>query len=316
MTPLKKARLLIRLTVADVAQKVGVSESTYQKWEAPGASIPAGKLKKLADILLASPDEFNVKPNDNFHFSLGKRTPTYINYFGELAIHFKSGKTLLFSVTAHQRDCFAEAYYQGNAFIPVIGMNNRSYLLSTQSILDVYLSDDAADACGPELYEPDGVNGLEEDEWCVVDQLEHADLWDVPCGFSLIRLAKMMKAFGHDPSSFEDDFPDGFDFDQVPAVVPLTTADRDKVYHYASAVRWQLANGVQRSEPFTDDALVNGFAEFFEMEGDCEEAAVYLDFDENAFSVMMRAESVDYLSCPTHALDRAMLRAAEAEIDG
>lgn len=317
MTPLKKARLCMQFSQAEVAGMLGVNQSTYQRWESSTSKIPEGKLGKLAESLDTTKAALLGAQQEDFYFLKsddGELTP---NYFGEIAIHFKSGTSLMFAISTHQRNCFAENYFDGNPFIPMIGMNNRSYLISRESILDVYLSDDSAGEYGPEeKYDEDGVKHVDEEEWGLVEAVADGLEFFEPEGVDTQKLAHILMILGKNPDDFRNFFPADFDFSQINRVEALNELLIKKIYHCATAIEWQLSNGRSRAEDLTDDALLKGFSEHLRMGGECEESSIYLDFEDRDFSVLTNSRSVNYLSCPTHAYERALLRELEQEIDG
>jgi transcriptional regulator with XRE-family HTH domain len=77
---LKQRRLELNLTMADVANKVGVSEATISRWESGDiANMRRDKIVLLAKALQVSPsfimgleEEHNVPELDNVYFSLAK----------------------------------------------------------------------------------------------------------------------------------------------------------------------------------------------------------------------------------------------------
>lgn len=316
MTPLKKARLCMHLSQAEVAKLMGINQSTYQRWETCSSKIPEGKIGKLAKVLETSENSLNGKSTEDFFFRRKSDGEMSANYFGELAIHFKSGTSLMFPVSVRERDNFAENYLGSNPFIPVIGMNNRSYLISRESILDVYLSDDSADAFGPEEYVQDGIQWVSDDVWGLIEALEPGlEYWEAPEGFDPMQLADTLVMMGYKPETMAGYFPQGFDFTKVQRTESLDSDTIDKITKCATTIEWQLANGKLRSEQYTEEAL-GGFKTFIELGGDFEESSIYLSFEENAFSVMSNSSSLNYLSCPTHAYVLAALKEIEEEIDG
>lgn len=317
MTPLKKARLNMHLSQSDVAEMLGVNQSTYQRWESSSAKIPVSKLDKLASVLLTTKDVLSGTVEDDFYFLKDEDGELARNYFGEVAIHFKSGDNLMFPINVRERNNFAENYFQENPFIPIIGMNNRSYLVSRESILDVYMSDDAADSFGPEEYKSDGFTGIDDQTWEIIEHIDSGfDCLDEDSEFDLDKVAHVMMLTGRSPDEFDDIFPADFDFSLIHRVESMSDEEIKTLFRCSTAIEWQFTNGKLRSETYTSDALIKGFADHFQKSGDCTESTIYLDFSDHAFSVLTSASSLNYLSCPTHAFEKAILEDLENEIDG
>jgi transcriptional regulator with XRE-family HTH domain len=316
MSPLKKARLRMNLSQSEIAEMVDVNQSTYQRWENSN-KIPTGKLPILAKILRITVNKLVDADADNFYFIQSDDGRLQRNYFGELAVHFKSKTSLLFSISVEQRNSFFKNFFGDSPIIPVSGMNNRSYLISRDSILDVYASDDASDSFGPEKYVQDGVglSSFNDLEWSLIEQCDHGEFIDIPEGLSLEQSARLIALCGLQPSDYEDVFPEGFDFSAAESITKLTNEELTSILSIARQVKWELSDGTVRQSGYGESEALRGIIRFFEMDGDADDEGIYLDFNASAFSVAIRASSMNYLSVPSHALDNATLEMREEELD-
>src|SRR4051794_25667943 len=89
---LKKIRLSHFLTQKEVAEKLGMSQPNYQRWESGAAPVPKRQLKRLARVLRTTADELLGKARPFDFFGIEPGADPERQYFGEVAIHFNSAK--------------------------------------------------------------------------------------------------------------------------------------------------------------------------------------------------------------------------------
>lgn len=145
---LKTLRSSMGLTQAQVAKKIGVSQPNYQRWEAGVVPIPADKLPKLAKVLRTTSDALTGKTRYS-QVAMTRGDRDFI-YWGEAAVHFKSGaEPIVFSISASEYTRL-QAVLQDptNAFFEALGLCNEHYVIRRDAISEVYLSDEAGDWLG------------------------------------------------------------------------------------------------------------------------------------------------------------------------
>lgn len=312
MTPLKSSRLRNNFSQAELADLMGVNQSTYQRWESAPSKIPAGKMGKLAEVLQTTKEALRGTIDKNVSYS--KDEDSEIVPDGQISINFKSGSTLAFTIPVRERNLFAKNYFLSKPFIPLVGTNNRSYLISRDSILDVFLTEDVSQAFGPEQFLP-GELAQDDEAWGLIEAAWAGMESSAPKGTNLHKAAQILMLVGSNPEHCDKFFPSDFDFTKVQPVESLPNDIIDEVNRCATAIEWRFTNGLTRSEDYTDTALLKGFSVILDLQGDCIDSSVYLDFAERGFAVMTSASSVDYISCPTHAYKRASLIALADETD-
>src|SRR5580698_2766632 len=95
-TPLKQRRQELDLTQVEVAKAIGVSQPTYQNYEAGTMAIPEAKLKRLAKVLRITKDEILGRPKAVNEALESRELPDDV-YWGEITIHFRVGVPLVLS---------------------------------------------------------------------------------------------------------------------------------------------------------------------------------------------------------------------------
>ena len=61
----KAARVNAKITQSDAAEKLGVAQSTLNRWENDG-SVPIQAVMKMCDLYGCTIDDFDLSPNTNF----------------------------------------------------------------------------------------------------------------------------------------------------------------------------------------------------------------------------------------------------------
>jgi transcriptional regulator with XRE-family HTH domain len=157
LSVLKRRRQELNMTQAEVAKAVGVSQPTYQNYEAGTIAIPPTKLKRLAKALRLTTDEIpsrskvssplvsssrqRIKPEPSIAQGEGQfDVDTYgdpLDYWGDIAIHFTVGQPLVLAIS-HDQHKRLFALVQGHAeFLPVYSMSNQIVGVRRAAITDL-----------------------------------------------------------------------------------------------------------------------------------------------------------------------------------
>ena len=169
-TKLKQFRVRAGMTQAKLAEKVGVTQPNYQRWESGSAPIPEEKLKKLAKVLRTSPEAvLGRHPPKEARF-YDDSAGDDLNYYGEVAIHFcGGGAPLLLSISEEAFSSLHHDLQLNPAFVTVKSLepiskspeedNEASELYETEEVLGVVFTtdEDAALPLNPSkeaLHEP------------------------------------------------------------------------------------------------------------------------------------------------------------------
>ena len=136
---LKKYRLLARLTQTEVAEAVGVSQPTYQRWESGTNSVPKTKVAKLAKILGITQRQVEGQSEPFDLLNVDASVSDERKYFGEVSIHFASGSPpLLLPITQAERLNLYAALQGEASFIQIESLDNRIVSVCRKAIADVF----------------------------------------------------------------------------------------------------------------------------------------------------------------------------------
>ena len=141
------------MTQAKLAEKVGVTQPNYQRWESGSAPIPEEKLKKLAKVLRTSPEAvLGRHPPKEARF-YDDSAGDDLNYYGEVAIHFcGGGAPLLLSISEEAFSSLHHDLQLNPAFVTVKSLepiskspeedNEASELYEAEEVLGVVFPTD------------------------------------------------------------------------------------------------------------------------------------------------------------------------------
>lgn len=313
--PIKRARLLAQMTQTSAALELGVSQSTYQRWEAGTLPIPENKVGQIAKLfgtgkaaVMATPPPFDMSGVDN---SIGNDR----KYYGEVAIHFISGGTpLLMPITeAVHEDLYADLQAD-EPFVRVDSLDNRMVFVRREAISDIYFSSDAYHDYGPEADRYDEILGVfpDDDLWQVAAVLD--DLADVDGDFDVEVLADAKAKLTLTDAELDTLIADGHvkpeDRQKVLAEVEART---EKFIAHARNVTWQM--GSCRRE-----VLATAGGQFFEWfrclaeDHDAHERAIFLPFEGYHRTIVINPAALDYICIPAHKYREGEIAASAIEL--
>jgi transcriptional regulator with XRE-family HTH domain len=317
---LKQFRVGAGMTQAKVAAAVGVTQPNYQRWEAGAAPIPKAKVKKLAKVLMTSPEAILGRHQPIEASLYDDSVSDDLSYYGEVAIHFcGGGEPLLLSIS---EDAFARLHrdLQGDAaFVTVESLANQTVAVRTKAIADVYFSSEAYDDYGPEhgtyvnhidLQIPDAR------DWEIIECLacnevgiEDFDPADVERVRNMIMITD---------EQYEKLVADGcIKAEDLESERAKNQVEADRILNMAHMTAYQLSTG-QRRSVYVDDPE-NLFNAFYEL----------IDFDERISAddmIRLKAEgrhriifinksALDYVAIPTHRFKEGSVEADAAALD-
>lgn len=293
MKPLQRIRISQFMTPQEVAEKVGTTEEDYRRWEVEGEPVPSQFLKRLAKAFEVTVDELLGKPKPFDMSATSKTIGANRQYFGEVAVHFPSGKNpLLLPISVAQRHTI---YQQMNnpdrSIIAIESLDNRTVLIPRAAIADMYLSSDAYDTFGPEDRDYYGYLGVYPDD----------EFW------------RIVADAGEDLAS--EEVPDEFDPAYVTQVLgfmsEMDDEGRDRFIARTQNITWQLRSGVLREALVDlDESLFGAVASFGDLD---DEAATHFEdhFHVSAEgyhrSIFINIDQAEWISIPSHRLHEAEL---------
>lgn len=288
MPRLKRLRLAVGMTQADVAKAMGMSQPNYQRWESGAARIPQGKLKKLARTLGTSITEILGNPPAFDRLGIDQSVGDDRTYFGEVAIHFIDQNAILLPISEAEREQLHHQFLRTSPFIVAESLDNRIVFMRRDAIADVYFSSDAYDNRGPEAY-PDFVGVFPDDRfWQIVEYLDSPDTLND--SFEENEVQSVIDQIGLDSSSGDDSAQDretGTGSDGM----------AQRFFDRAANMNWQLSFGRSRQEYVVDDTTL---FDTFEPLQDADEPddMILLPLGGYHRTILIRESAVDYISIP------------------
>ena len=322
-TKLKKFRVDARLTQANVADAVGVSQPNYQRWEAGTAPIPDDKLKKLAKVLKTTPEGILGRhppiQAGLYNDSIGED----LNYYGEASIHFcGGGAPLLLSISdgAHRR-LYRDLQHEA-AFVTVASLANQTVIIRTEAIADLYFSSEAYDDCGPEDAGfddyPDYVDIQMPDarDWEIVEALamDGIGLKD----FDAADVKRVTERIMITDEQYEELVANGsIKPEDLKEEREKNQKETDLIFTAATRTTYQLSSGARRSV-YVDgpEKLFSAFAELIEFgEEDLTMRMILLRAEGWHRSIFINKDALDYVSIPTHQYIEGRTESDAEELD-
>lgn len=314
-SPLKRCRLAVGKTQAEVASEIGVAQPTYQRWESGKTAFPKSKTKRLAKILLCSEDELFGKPKPFDLYGIDDQIDGDRTYFGELAVHFlPPGKPLLVPISEKERLRVGQQIEGNSRFIQIDSLDNRTIFVRSEAICDLYLSSDAYDTYGPDEYDdylgvyPDG------EFWKIVENIDCLDMIEDDHEQSAIDNALDHVICGTD--ELDEQLSKGeITVAQRKEIEDRHRADMERFRTRATSVVWQPTGRLPRSMYFDEDEVLYDTFSLFELFLEEGENFVYLSGEGYHRSAFVNLSHVDYVSLPSHRFDEGRLISREGELD-
>ncbi|NJO53595.1 MAG: helix-turn-helix transcriptional regulator [Bacteroidales bacterium] len=324
MVQLKQLRLRAGLSQRKVAERVGVSQPHYQRWETGVAEVPAEKVKRLALVLKAKPEQIQTKhmPKQVHLYPLEEdKVPDDQSYYGEVSVHFRSGKPLVLSIS---EAAFSKIYRDmqgGGHFVCVRSLMNQLVAIRREAITDLHLMSEAADTYGPEHDDYDDSNMLlqliDDRSWEIIERMEWDDnLEEEFDKDEVARVAEILKC------TTDDEFANLVAYGRIqPEDVEDYKANEaaklKTIFNFSRNVRYQFSTGKLRTLSVDDDeALYDATYAIFDDLFDKDDPFVRLPmaggYHEVAF---INLTTVDYISVPNHRFMRGYYEALEKEIE-
>ncbi|WP_196486840.1 helix-turn-helix domain-containing protein [Burkholderia stagnalis] len=312
MSPLKKRRLAAGLTQAEVAKAVDVSQPSYQRWESGNTPVPAGKLKKLARVLQTSVDEILGKAVPFDLFGIEKGVPDDRTFFGEIAVHFRTGGILL-PISEAARSNVLQQLFENRKFMVIESLDNRIVFVRCQAVADIYFSSEAYDTYGPEEYE-DHLGILPEDDfWKIIEHREMPEFLDGEVDAQ--RISEVLANIDLSDEALDDLVKVGEIAEGEREQARIDLNERvNELFERATTISWQLSSGKQRREYIGDAKDVFLTLNLLEEDGGFD-SMICLPLEGYHRTIYVSPRELDYLYVPKHRYREAELEVLE-ELDG
>lgn len=315
-SPLKRARLLAHITQTVAAGELGVSQSTYQRWEVGSLQIPEKKLGQICKlfgtskaIILGAPEPFDP-------FGIDKSIGDDRTYYGEVAIHFKSGGApLLLPITEAVHGELFSSLQQDELFVKVVSLDNRMVFVRRSAVSDIFFSSEAYDDYGPEVDRYDEILGIFPDDnfWCVAEVFDY--LSEIEDEFSPELLADAKSKLTLTDTELEGLIANG----SVPVenrqrVRAEIDARTEKFIARARNIVWQM--GSSRREELAPESgqLFERFG-WFEEDSEANERPIFLVTEGYHRTIVINPAALDYICIPAHKFREGEMEEAESELE-
>lgn len=314
-SPLKRVRLLAHMTQTNAAGELGVSQSTYQRWETGTLQIPEKKVAQISKLFGTSKAAILGTPQPFDLFGIDKSIGDDRTYYGEVAIHFKSGGTpLLLPITEAVHENLFSSLQQEEPFVKVESLDNRMVFVRRDAVSDIFFSSEAYDDYGPEVDRYDKVLGIfpDDDFWRVAEVFDY--LSDVEDEFDPVFLADAKAKLTLTDAELEELIANGSvkpeDRQKVRAEVDERT---EKFIARACNVTWQMGNC--RRDVLAPDSrqLFERFG-WLEEDSDAHEGPIFLITEGYHRTIVINPTALDYICIPAHKLREGEIEEAESEL--
>lgn len=315
---LRRARKARKLTQVQLAEQVGVNQATLARWETGKAAIPAEKASLLSAMLgvavsaadsrsaLVSPK--SPHQNDEREVKDGPR------YFGEVAVHFRSGgRPLMVSIEEAARSrIYAQFDERSIPTLTFETLDNRTVYVRKSAISDLHFSGDAVGAFGPEHARYGeavrGIASTDDRQFAEPEADDDCDPVDAFAGRPLGVSSEFWRALSNYPldESTPADIGDAVE-------VALASNDARTYELLASYMFWQVEKAQRRGMPCSNEPGLSDGLFVLDLGGVEDNEMLHLCCGSAGgyhHSVMVNFSSLEYLTVPTHMLEDSHRAAA------
>jgi len=309
---LKHFRVAAGMTQTKVAKAVGITQSTYQRWEVGSIDIPDAQLVKLAKLLKSTSEALLGRHAPIRAALYDDSAPQHLQYYGEVAVHFQSGcEPLLLSISEEARDHLFQSLHLNRRFVTVKDLGNRTVAIRTSAISDLYLSSEAYDDYGPEHHDAGYKEGTplqfpDPRDWEIIECLACDDVGIDD--FAELDVKRIEEAVTITEQQYATLIADGYiKPENLEAEKTKNAAVTEEIFEMATSVVYQLSNGKRRRVSVMFCNLYEAFGDLVEDGGENfdKDSSILL---QNGYhrSVFINPDAVDYISIPTHLLDKSI----------
>lgn len=313
---LKYHRVQNAKTQAEAAKAAGVTQPTYQRWETGRAEVPKTALAKLAKYFKATPAQLlGTHPPVEAAF-YDDSAPLDLQYYGEIAVHFKSGNDpLVLSISEGARSSAYSQLHENRRFITFKDLGNRSVAIRREAISEFYFSSEAYDWYGPEEEHDKYKLGTpiqmpDTRDWDIIEAIydEEIGAGDCTSDYPKEQVERVRKAVMITDEQWEKLVADGrVKQEELEAEKAARGADTAEILALAHTVTIQLSNGKRREIQYVDCNLFECWERFEDEHypySDPEPGLIRLPYEGYHQTVFLNPEALDYVSFPTHKMER------------
>ncbi|XSC46402.1 helix-turn-helix domain-containing protein [Bradyrhizobium sp. RDT10] len=312
---LKYHRVQNAKTQVEAAKAAGVTQPTYQRWEAGRAEVPKDALAKLAKYFKATPAELlGTHPPVEAAF-YDDNAPLDLQYYGEIAVHFKSGSDpLVLSISEGARSSAYSQLHENRRFITFKDLGNRSVAIRREAISEFYFSSEAYDWYGPKEEHDKYKLGTpiqmpDTRDWDIIEAIydEEIGAGDFTSDYPQEQVERVRKAVMITDEQWDKLVADGrVKQEDLETERAARAADTAEILALAHTVTIQLSNGKRREIEYIDCNLFECWERFEDEHypySDPEPGLIRLPYEGYHRTVFLNPEALDYVSLPTHKVE-------------
>ena len=333
---LKYYRVRNAKTQTEAAKVAGVTQPTYQRWETGRAEVPEAALTKLAKCFDATPAELlGTNPPAKAAF-YDDKAPLDLQYYGEVAVHFKSGsEPLVLSISEADRTLAYSQLQENRRFIIFKDLGNRSVAIRREAISEFYFSSEAYDWYGPKeehdnykLSTP--IQMPDTRDWDIVETIydEEIGAGDYTSDYPIEQVERVRKAIMITDEQWDQLVADGHvKPEELETEKAARAAETAEILALAHTVTIQFSNRKRREITYTDCNLFECWEQFedeYYPYSEPEPGLIRLPHEGYHQTVFLNPDALDYVSFPTHSMESDRIESyddgltddGDSEVDG
>lgn len=303
-TSLKQRRQELNLTQVEVAKAVGVSQPTYQNYEAGTIAIPDANLKRLIKVLKMTREEILGKSKAKSEDLESRELPEEY-YWGEIAVHFLKGPALVLSISYGEYKRLFRQLQGDGKFFHVFSLSNQMVAVRRPAVTDLYLADDGSSTYGPEhdSYDAVGVWRSTAGFWEIVEDLvgEADSFEELEANYGKDAVTDVARSIGLNmPGDIDRLIEEGkVDAKDRESVLADAEQSLETARRLALDVTWQLSVGKVRRASSWDCELTRYWWIRDECDPEAQGSMIIVEA-EDAQTAFINPDELDYISIPEH----------------
>lgn len=312
---LKHFRVLNAETQTQTAQAAGVTQPTYQRWEAGKADIPTSHLASLAKHFKTTELELLGRHPPKTAALYDAGAPLDLQYYGECAVHFVGGgEPLVLSISEEAHAQAYEELQSDKRFIVIKDLGNRTVAIRHKAISEFYFSSEAYDTYGPDHKEyklATPVQMPDTRDWAIVEAIRNEEESGADCtsDFDENDVERVRQQTMTTDEHFDELVTEGAIKPEELATKRATSAaETDEIFALAHTVTIQFSSGKRREITYVDCNLFECIEPLVDLHypyGDNDEPnMIRLPYEGYHRTAFFNPDVLDYMSFPTHKLEQ------------
>ncbi len=313
---LKHFRVMNAETQTQAAKAAGVTQPTYQRWEAGKAEIPKSYLVKLAKHFKTNELELLGRHPPREAAFYNDKAPLELQYYGECAVHFSGGgEPMVLSIS---EAAYAQAYRElqsSKRFIVIKDLGNRTVAIRQKAISEFYFSSEAYDTYGPDhddykLATP--IQMPDTRDWAIVEAIrdEEEAGGDYTSDFAEEDVERVQSQIMITDEQFDELVAEGaIKPEDLANEKAARAAETEEIMALAHTVTVQFSTGKRREIDYVHCNLFECIEPLIDVDypysgsDDDEPHMIRLPYEGYHRAAFFNPDVLDYISFPTHKIE-------------